>query len=454
MIEDDDPGVDFQTVVKRAKIEMEDSEYRRTYRVLDFMTFSPKQTLALNCNASALYLKTNNQFGKTTVAAAMAVMHLTGEYPPWYQGWKPPKLNLIRPHSFVAWALAPNTLLCRDGIQAKICGDYASCGLGKGLLPAESIVSVQASRGVAGALDSIVIRRADKSTGVLRLKSYEMERSALQSETCDFIIADELPEELGIWNELLARLSATSGRIWLTATPRRQQSPVAAWFKEPNHPERETITATLDDSAHLSDAQRQEMKDRYRDDPAEAATRLYGADFAGGGQILTTPMHQFVEDRDPNDFPVYTKYIIGCDPGHGGASATASKSAAVLCAVDDYTRRIHVIDCIRLRAPLPETFAAAVLQWECADQIPVAWGAAENQPGLGGQAGDSYAAMYKKLGLRMLPSHAVLDGGSVALAPQIDLLNHMMASGRLKIGRRCGALLEEIQGWEFNEKGR
>ena len=196
------------------------------------------------------------------------------------------------------------------------------------------------------------------------------------------------------------------------------------------------------------------MKDRYRDDPAEAATRLYGADFAGGGQILTTPMHQFVEDRDPNDFPMYTKYIIGIDPGHGGSSSTASKSAAVLCAVDDYTRRIHVIDCVRLRAPLPETFAAAVLQWECADQIWVAWGAAENQPGLGGSAGDSYAAMYKKLGLRMLPSHAVLEGGSVALAPQIDLLNHMMASGRLKIGRRCGALLEETQCWEFDEKGR
>ena len=117
MIEDDEPGIDFQTVVRRAKIEMEDAEWRRTYRVLDFMTFSPKQTLALNSTASALYLKTNNQFGKTTVAAAMAVFHATGEYPPWYTGWRPPKLNLIRPHSFVAWALAP--ILCSAGTAFK-----------------------------------------------------------------------------------------------------------------------------------------------------------------------------------------------------------------------------------------------------------------------------------------------------------------------------------------------
>ena len=453
MVEDDDPQVDFQTVLKLARIEMDDGEYRRKFRLLDFMQFSPKQKAALNSSASALYLKTNNQFGKTTVAAAMVVFHALQEYPPWYGGWKPPKLDLIRPHSFVAWALAPNTLLCRDGLQAKICGDYASGALGQGLLPAEAVRSVQISRGISGALDTIVCTRADGTTAAIRFKSYEMSREALQSETCDFIVADELPDEMGIWNELNARLSATSGRIWLTATPRRQQSPVAAWFKEPSHPERETITATIDDTTHFTAAQRQEMKDRYANDPAEAATRLYGSDFAGGGQILTTPMHVYVEDRDPNDFPMHTKYIIGIDPSRGGTSAAASKSAAVLCAVDDYARRIHVIDCIRMLAPLPESFVAAILQWDCADQIPVAWGSAENAPGLGGKANESYAAMFRRLGLRCLPSHSVLEGGSVALAPQIDLLNHMMATGRLKVNRRCADLLEEIASWEYDEKG-
>jgi hypothetical protein len=32
MIEDDDPQVDFQTVLKRARIEMDDGEYRRKFR--------------------------------------------------------------------------------------------------------------------------------------------------------------------------------------------------------------------------------------------------------------------------------------------------------------------------------------------------------------------------------------------------------------------------------------
>ena len=41
----------------------------------------------------------------------------------------------------------------------------------------------------------------------------------------------------------------------------------------------------------------------------------------------------------------------------------------------------------------------------------------------------------------------------MALAPQIDLLNHMMATGRLKVNRRCADLLEEIASWEYDEKG-
>ena len=101
---------------------------------------------------------------------------------------------------------------------------------------------------------------------------------------------------------------------------------------------------------------------------------------------------------------------------------------------------------------MPETFASSILQWEMGD-APCAWGAAENQPGLGGNAGESYAAMYRRLGLQTLSSHATLDGGT-ALAPQIDLINSMLSTGKLKISRKCADLLAEMQGWEYDEKGK
>lgn len=448
MIEEDN-AIDFQTTLRKARIEMDDSAYRRMYRVIDFVVPSPKQKSALNSAASALYLKTNNQFGKTFCAATMAVFQTTQEFPPWFTGWRQPKLDLIRPHSMIVWCLAPNTQMARDGIQGKIVGDYASGQIGQGLMPAENIVSVQVSRGIAGALDSIVVRRKGGSTAVIRFKSYEQGRDALQSESVDLIFADEMPFDMGLWNELLARLSATSGRIWLTATPRKQQSPVAAWFKEPGHPERNIITATIDDTTHFTELQRAEMKARYASNPAEAATRLYGMDFTGGGSVFSTPMERIAFTRDPSTFPVWAKWIIGFDPSHGGMSQSAHPAAAVLCCWDQHSRTLYVVDCLKMKNALPESLVAAILQWPNGD-APVAWGAAETQ-GTGGAA-ESYAQMYKRLGLNMLATHAQFEGGGVALEPGLDLMEQMFSTGKLQVARHLADWWEEFHGYERDER--
>ena len=70
----------------------------------------------------------------------------------------------------------------------------------------------------------MTIKRKDGTTGVIRFKSYEQGREAAQSEAVDFIICDEMPTDMGLWSELLARLSATSGRIWLQLRHGKQQS--------------------------------------------------------------------------------------------------------------------------------------------------------------------------------------------------------------------------------------
>jgi hypothetical protein len=265
------------------------------------------------------------------------------------------------------------------------------------------------------------------------------------------VLCDELPTDMGLWLELLARLSATSGLAWLTATPRHQQSEIVAWFREPGHPERQTIVMTIDEAAHLSDQQRAEMRARYANNAAEAATRLYAADYAGGGLIFQTSPGVFVEDRHTADIiPVWARWIIGLDPNRGGLSESAHPAAAVLCWWDDMNRTLHVHDCLRLKNALPEVLVASILKWEQGD-APVAWGAAETQ-GVGGAA-ETYAQMFKRLGLRMLPTHATLDGGT-ALAPQIDLMESMLAGGKLKIGKTCRDLLEEIAMWERDESGK
>lgn len=449
MIDALDAEVDVSAMLQKARQGTDDRTYRQTYRQIDFINFSPKQRSALNCPASALYLKTGNQFGKTTAATGMVVFQTTQEFPSWYAGWRQPKLNLSRPHSMVVWCLAPNWQMARDGIASKILGDYASGQIGQGLMPAENIVSVQAARGIAGAVDSVVIRRKDGTTAVIRFKTYEQGREALQSESVDVIIADEMPTDMGLWNELLARLSATSGIIWLTATPRRQQSLIAQWYKEPGHPERQTITATLDDAAHLSDEQRAAMKARYANNPREAATRLYGEDYQGGGLVFDTPMIEIAFERDPTTFPSWFKWIIGFDPGHGGLSEQAHPAAAVECCWDPHSSTLYVVDCLRLDRPSPADLAAAILDWECGD-APVAWGRAEHQ-GVAGTA-KTYAQMYKELGLHMLPIHAQFRDGGDGLEPGLSMMQQMFASGKLKVAKHLDQWWEEFVSYERDEK--
>jgi phage terminase large subunit-like protein len=338
--------------------------------------------------------------------------------------------------------------MLRDGLQSRILGDVASGQVGTDIMPAENIVSLQMARGIAGAVDSTVIRRADGTTAVIRFKTNDQGREAAQSESVDFVVCDEMPTDMGLWSELLARLSATSGRIWLTATPRKQQSAIAHWFKEADHPERQVITATIADAAHLTDTMRQEMIDRFKNNPAEANTRLWGMDFAGGGQIFNTPMADYVATFDPADFPSYYKWIIGLDPSHGGLSESAHPAGAVLCCLNPDSQTLFVCDTIRLRNALPETLVRSILAWPQGD-APVAWGAAENQ-GIGG-APQTYAQMFKGLGLNTLREHSQFKTGGYALEPSLDLIEQMMAGGKLKIHRRCADLFEEIQGYERDE---
>ncbi len=339
---DTETELDLPTILRRAKSALSDSEYRHRFRAGDFINYSPKQRELLNSTASALYAKTANQFGKTTAAAGMAAFQTTQIFPPWYAGWKQPALNLIRPHSMIVWCFSFSGQMLRDGIQSRILGDVASGQAGTGILPAENIVSLQMGRGIAGAVDSAVIRRADGTTAVIRFKSYEQGREAAQSESVDLVVCDEMPTDMGLWSELLARTTATAGRILLTATPRKQQSQIAQWFKEPGHPERQTITATIYDAPHISEAQRNAMVANYANNQMEANTRLLGLDYAGGGNVFQTGMEQIVSGRDPSTFPNYWKWIIGFDPGHGGLSESSHPAAAVLCAFDPDVHCLYI----------------------------------------------------------------------------------------------------------------
>jgi len=153
-----------------------------------------------------------NQCGKSTGGAAELAMHATGNYPAWWPGRRFDK-------AIVAWALSVTSELTRDNAQRLLIGPPASKERwGEGMIPGDAIVSHSASRGVADAIDQCVVRHASGGQSIIMFRSYERGRERLQGASLDCIWFDEEPAA-DIYSEGMARLAATNGIAYCTATP-------------------------------------------------------------------------------------------------------------------------------------------------------------------------------------------------------------------------------------------
>ena len=97
-----------------------------------------------------------NRVGKTWgVGGYEVTLHLTGRYPDWWTGAR-------FDHPIDAWAAGDTSETTRDIVQQALTGVGGDSGegeLGTGLIPAEDIIGEPTHRrGIAGALDTIVVR--------------------------------------------------------------------------------------------------------------------------------------------------------------------------------------------------------------------------------------------------------------------------------------------------------
>jgi phage terminase large subunit-like protein len=168
-------------------------------------------------------LMAGNQLGKTFCGAAEAAIHLTGQYPGWWQGrrWDRP----VR-----AWAGSKTGEVTRDGVQRYLIGEPKDEGQwGTGMIPGDSLMDWSRRQGVPDALDSAIVRHASGGTSTLGFKSYDQGRQKWQSETLDFVWFDEEPP-MDIYMEGLTRTNATGGSAFITFTPLLGMSDVVAMF--------------------------------------------------------------------------------------------------------------------------------------------------------------------------------------------------------------------------------
>lgn len=364
-----------------------------------------------------------NQLGKTLSGAMETAMHLTGKYPDWWTGW-------VCRRAPTGWVGGLTGLAVRDSVQKLLLGEIGKFGTGS--IPQDDLLDWSMARGLAGAVDTIMVKHISGQTSRLSFKSYEQGREKWQAATLDFTWFDEEPDQ-EIYTEGLTRTNATGGKAWMTFTPLLGRSKVVEQFlnKDQVTPDRHVTRMTIDDAEHYTPEQRAQIIAAYPAHEREARAR--GVPTMGSGQIFQ--IAESLITITPFEIPAHWVQLGALDFGWD------HPTAAVKLAWDRDADAVYVTHTHRLREATPVIHAATLKPWGA--WLPWAWPHDGLQHDKG--SGETLAAQYRANGLKMLPERATFpDGSSGVEAGLMDMLERM-ETGRFKVFAHLADWFEEFR---------
>lgn len=365
-----------------------------------------------------------NQLGKTVAGAAEVAMHLTGQYPDWWQGRR-----FDRPVIFLAGSESYE--LTRDGVQRLLVGPPAQEeDWGTGFIPLKAIVATTRRSGVSHALDTVTVRHVSGGLSTLMLKAYEQGRGKWQANTVDGVWFDEEPPS-DVYFEGITRTNATGGMIMVTFTPLKGMSDVVGRYLLEENKDRIVTTMTIDDAEHYTVEDRERIVASYPAHEREARTK--GVPSMGSGRIF--PVSEESITVEPFAIPKHWVQIGAMDFGWD------HPFAGVHCSWDRDADIFYVMKEYREREQTPVLQSAALKPWGI--WLPWAWPHDGLQHDKG--SGEQLKAQYEAQGLNMLPEKATFDDGTNGVeAGLMDMLDRMQ-TGRWKVFKTCTKWFEEFR---------
>lgn len=374
-----------------------------------------------------------NQLGKTFAGAAETAMHLTGRYPPWWQGrrWDRP---------IVAIGGSESGELTRDGMQRLLVGPpKVESDWGTGYIPKDCLIDWSRKNGVADALDSVTVEHVNGGASTFGFKSYDQGRAKWQANTVDWVWFDEEPPQ-DVYSEGITRTTATSGSTILTFTPLLGTSEVVRRFLNEKSENRRSITMTIHDADHISAQERERIIARYPEHEREA--RAMGVPILGSGRIFPIADSRIL--TPPFNTPSHWPVIGGLDFGWDHPTAAAK------LAWDRDNDIVYLIREHRLSKATPKQHVMTIGDERSWGNIPWAWphdgGVADKGSGL------QLAKQYKTAGLHMLDSHATFPNGSNSVEAGVLEMLERMNDGRWKVFEGvCPLWMEEFRLYHRDE---
>lgn len=400
---------------------------------------------ALGASCKERMLMAANGAGKSISGAYETAIHLTGEYPDWWEGYRFEKAPKF-------WIGSITNEIQRDYIQPLLLGDDLNSNLGTGFIPKANIMGRPTTRqcGISGVADTFRVRHKSGGIAKAQFKVYEQGWRKWQASAPDGIWLDEEPDEnvvdqKDIFAECQTRVVRTSGIIYVTYTPLLGMTQLTEHFMNPKSEGIGMVTATWDDAPHLKKEDKDRLIASYPQHQVEARTK--GIPMLGEGAIFTHPESDLVVD--PFEIPSYFAQIKGIDfgvdhpAGYGKIAWDRDKDIIYVvdswaksgCDVSDHAERINKDDI-----------------W-----APVAW------PHDGGNreksTGKQLKTYYVEAGVKMLGKSARYPkkegkeetGGSQRQWPIIEEIKLREQNGSLKVFKTATKYLEERRNYHTKD---
>lgn len=404
-----------------------------------------------------------NRTGKTFCGCLEVAIHLTGQYPSWWNGHR-------FDHPITCWVASENYEITRNVLQSKLLGGYSEgTGYVDGLIHESLIIKKAMLSGVNGAVDYLIVQHKSGGFSDLYFKSYKQGREKFQGARCHFIHLDE-EAPYDIVSECKMRLSDVDnkgqGRLILTMTPLKGYTELMAYFLElrtskqlenddytpktldtflqqdeiiKTSPEivvngKWYIQATWDDNPHLSEETKEQLRATLR--PYELEAREKGIPLIGVGKIYQVSEDEFL--INPIEIKEHWHCVFGMDVGF------FAPTAVTFLAWDKDNDIIYVYKEYSVSERTAAQHASTLFMMGC-DWIPGVCDPAVNQGSQrdGARLIDDYAAA----GLR-------LEKASYAKELAVDSVLERIRTGRFKVFNTCVKFMKEWREYSRDEKGK
>lgn len=376
-----------------------------------------------------------NGSGKSFSGSYELALHMTGEYPDWWQGKRFKK-------AIKCWVICESGALWRGSMQSTLLGNVGE-ETGTGLLRKSLITNTASMPGVPGAIGQIQVKHKSGGISSLTVKTFEMGREQFQAETLDLLVFDEEPPE-SIYPECVQRTRGVAGVkdpgiVMMMFTPLKGLTDVVMRYLpngrfpvdgiHPEHPDRFAISISWEDAPHLTEEDKATLLAEMP--PNERDARTKGIPALGSGRVY--PIAEDDIKCTPFPIPDYFPRAFGLDFGWNNTAA--------LWMAQDPTTQVKYVYAIYKKGKVPDS------QHVFAIQQRGDWMSGAADPSGGGRRDDGRMRIdyYRSLGLDLHP-------GYNSLIPGIAQVYNELESGMLKVFSNLDGFFDEYRVYRYDSK--